>query len=257
MNLGGRRGRRREGKKAIGLEVFARDEGARGENWKFGVSQPSISASRFTLSYRTSPFDRDLANNNACLVAQNPRNSTLVAAKCLDWRGTIQSRATRYWFKQSSSSPSPPRKSGLNCCNFFIGEVVKCFMGERAKLAAAAAAAVLLDDHELLKLPGTVRCFRELMEGIRRGMERYDYYTFSIPDIVVCQTSRHVLHTNFSNRRFFFYFFLTLRTMHFSRIFSVRKLVFMEDDISSEVRCKFCKIGVFFPNIRGGGGLLL
>lgn len=254
MNLGGRRGRRREGKKAIGLEVFARDEGARGENWKFGVSQPSISASRFTLSYRTSPFGRDLANNNACLVAQNPRNSTLVAAKCLDWRGTIQSRATRYWFKQSSSSPSPPRKSGLNCCNFFIGEVVKCFMGERAKLAAAA---VLLDDHELLKLPGTVRCFRELMEGIRRGMERYDYYTFSIPDIVVCQTSRHVLHTNFSNRRFFFYFFLTLRTMHFSRIFSVRKLVFMEDDISSEVRCKFCKIGVFFPNIRGGGGLLL
>lgn len=153
--------------------------------------------------------------------------------------------------------PPPPRKSGLNCCNFFIGEVVKCFMGERAKLAAAAAAAVLLDDHELLKLPGTVRCFRELMEGIRRGMERYDYYTFSIPDIVVCQTSRHVLHTNFSNRRFFFYFFLTLRTMHFSRIFSVRKLVFMEDDISSEVRCKFCKIGVFFPNIRGGGGLLL
>lgn len=110
----------------------------------------------------------------------------------------------------------PPRKSGLNCCNFFIGEVVKCFMGERAKLAAAAAAAVLLDDHELLKLPGTVRCFRELMEGIRRGMERYDYYTFSIPDIVVCQTSRHVLHTNFSSRRFLFF-------LHFSRIFSVRK----------------------------------
>lgn len=128
MNLGRRRERRREGKKAIGLEVFARDEGARGENWKFGVSQPSISASRFTLSYRTSPFGRDLANNNACLVAQNPRNSTLVAAKCLDWRGTIQSRATRYWFKQSSSSPSPP-KVGVELLQLFYRRSCKVFYG--------------------------------------------------------------------------------------------------------------------------------
>lgn len=100
-----------------------------GKNWEFGVSQPgsSISASRFTPSECTSPFGRDLANNNVYLVAQNPQNSTLVAAKCLDWRGTIQSRATRYWFKH----PLLPRKSGLNCWNFFIGEVVKCFMAER------------------------------------------------------------------------------------------------------------------------------
>lgn len=80
---------------------------------------------RFTLSERTSPFGRNLANNNVYPVAQNPQNSTLVAAKFLDWRGTIQSRASRYWFKP------PPRKRGLNCWNFFIGEVVKCFMAER------------------------------------------------------------------------------------------------------------------------------
>lgn len=129
MRGGGRR------KKAIGLvEVFADvedsfEERRGGKNWEFGVSQPgsSISASRFTPSECTSPFGRDLANNNVYLVAQNPQNSTLVAAKCLDWRGTIQSRATRYWFKH----PLLPRKSGLNCWNFFIGEVVKCFMAER------------------------------------------------------------------------------------------------------------------------------
>lgn len=33
----------------------------------------------------------------------------------------------------------------------------------------------------------------------------------------------------------------------------------MENDISSEVRCKFCKIGVFFPNIvsRGWGVVIV
>lgn len=137
MNLGGRR----EGKKAIGLEVFARDEGARGENWKFGVSQPSISASRFTLSYRTSPFGRDLANNNACLVAQNPRNSTLVAAKCLDWRGTIQSRATRYWFKQSSSSSFPP-KVGVELLQLFYRRSCKVFYGRAGETGGGGGGGV-------------------------------------------------------------------------------------------------------------------
>lgn len=215
MNLGGRRGRRREGKKAIGLEVFARDEG---RGVKIGNS-----------ACLNRPFLRHVS---PCRIVPAPLAETWPITTRVSWRrirgirpsslrnaSIGEARSNREQPDIDSNNPPPlppPRKSGLNCCNFFIGEVVKCFMGERAKLAAAAAAAVLLDDHELLKLPGTVRCFRELMEGIRRGMERYDYYTFSIPDIVVCQTSRHVLHTNFSSRRFLFF-------LHFSRIFSVRK----------------------------------
>lgn len=65
------------------------------------------------------------------------------------------------------SNPLP----GVELLKLFYRRSCKVFYDRAGKLAAA----VLRDDHELLKLPGTVRCFRELMEFIE--MERYyDYY---------------------------------------------------------------------------------
>ena len=75
----------------------------------------------FTPSRCTSPFGENVTNKNGYLVAQNPQNSTLVAANSLDWRG----------YDPIASWPILiPFGRGLNCWNFFIGKVVKCFMAD-------------------------------------------------------------------------------------------------------------------------------
>lgn len=101
-------------------------------------------------------------------------------------------------------TPPPPPKVGVELLKLFYWRSCKVFYGRAGKLAAA----VLRDDHELLKLPGTVRCFRELMERIRRNGTIW-LLSFPIPDMFAkLRFSRDtVLHANSSPRRFFFEYF--------------------------------------------------